>query len=171
MSMNDDTSAAFEAFDNRLASDAAADAPWEALQDLARAVIGAKLFTIMTVDMPAGLARREYTSDPVAYPVSGTKPVHYDEWFDLIANQRRPFIANTIADIAKVFPDHQTIWSLGCGSVINIPVFVGGKLLGTVNCLDVEYHYTPERVEKSGLLGIPAKLAFLAAAARTTAPG
>lgn len=163
MSMNDNLSAAFRAFDSSIAADTAPDAPWVALQDLTRTVIGAKLFTIMTVDMQAGLARREYTSNPAAYPVSGTKPVHYDDWFDLIANQRRPFIANTIADIAKVFPDHETIWSLGCGSVINIPVFVGGKLLGTVNCLDVERHYTEERVEKSELLGIPAKLAFLAA--------
>lgn len=165
MSMNDDIGAALQAFETGIAMDIAGDAPWVALQDLTRAMIGAKLFTIMTVDMQAGLARRQYTSDPVAYPVSGTKPVHYDDWFDLISNQRKPFIANTIADIAKVFPDHETIWSLGCGSVINIPVFVGGKLLGTVNCLDVEHHYTVERVEMSKLLDIPAKLAFLSAAA------
>jgi hypothetical protein len=62
-----------------------------------------------------------------------------------------------------VFSDHETIWALGCGSVINIPVVIAGELLGTVNCLDVEHHYTPERVERSKLLAIPAKLAFLAA--------
>jgi hypothetical protein len=161
--MNDDVGATLQSFETSIATGTAPDAPWVALQDLTRAVIGAKLFTIMTVDMHAGLARREYTSDPLAYPVSGTKPVHYDDWFDRIANQRQPFIANTIADIAKVFPDHETIWSLGCGSVINIPVFVGGKLLGTVNCLDVEHHYSEERVEHSKLLGLPAKLAFLVA--------
>jgi len=159
--MNEDIAAALAAFDETIANDAGKDAPWIALQTLTRAVIGAKLFTIMTVDMQNEVARREYTSDPASYPVSGTKPVHYDDWFDLVHLQRKPFIANTIADIAKVFPDHETIWSLGCGSVINIPVFVGGKLLGTVNCLDVEHHYTPERVEKSKLLAMPARLAFL----------
>jgi hypothetical protein len=160
--MNDEIEAALAAFDETIAGDGGKDAPWLALQTLARAVIGARLFTIMTVDIDAGLARREYTSDPVSYPASGTKPVHYDDWFDLVANQRQPFVANTIADIAKVFADHETIWSLGCGSVINMPVFVGGKLLGTVNCLDVEHHYTPERVALSKRLALPAKVAFLA---------
>jgi hypothetical protein len=160
--MDGEIAAALAAFDETIASDGDKDAPWVALQTLTRAVIGAKLFTIMTVDMTAGLARRAYTSNAAAYPVSGTKPVHYDDWFDLISNQRRPFVANTIADIAKVFPDHETIWSLGCGSVINIPVFVGGQLRGTVNCLDAEHHYTPERVGKSKRLAMPARLAFLA---------
>ncbi|MNY76956.1 hypothetical protein D3C86_2167130 [compost metagenome] len=63
-----------------------------------------------------------------------------------------------------MFGDHETIWALGCGSVANIPVVVGGELLGTVNCLDVEHHYTPERVALSKHLELPAKLAFLAAA-------
>ncbi|MDB5526490.1 MAG: hypothetical protein JWM58_4253 [Rhizobium sp.] len=161
--MNNEIAAALAAFDKSIAEDAGADAPWLALQTLTRTIIGAKLFTIMTVDMKSEVARREYTSDASSYPVSGTKPVHYDKWFDIVHTQHRSFVANTIGDIAKVFADHETIWSLGCGSVINIPVFVGGRLLGTVNCLDAEHHYTPERVEKSSLLATPAKLAFLAA--------
>lgn len=161
--MNDEFAAAIAAFEERIASDTAPDAAWNALMALTRTVIGAKLFTIMTVDMQHGVARREFTSDPVSYPASGTKPIHYDDWFEIVHKQHRSFVANTISDIAKVFPDHETIWSLGCGSVINIPVIVAGELLGTVNCLDVEHHYTPERVQASRLLGLPAKLAFLAA--------
>ncbi len=37
-------------------------------------------------------------------------------------------------------------------------------MLGTVNCLDVAHHYTPERVERAtSLLNIPSKLAFMVA--------
>lgn len=152
------------AFDSAIANDARPDAPWIALEAFARKLIGAKLFTTMTVDMKNEVARRAYTSDPVSYPSSGTKPIRYDNWFDIVHKERKSFVANTIEDIAKVFPDHELINSLGCQSVVNIPVEVGGELLGTVNCLDVAHHYTPERVAAAELLKMPARLAFLAAA-------
>jgi energy-coupling factor transporter ATP-binding protein EcfA2 len=160
---HDEIATALAEFDASIANGTQADGAWQALQVLSQKLIGAKLFTIMTVDMKNELARREYTSDAESYPVSGTKPIHYDRWFDTVHKDRQSFVANTIADIATVFSDHETIWALGCGSVINIPVVIAGELLGTVNCLDVEHHYTPERVERSKLLAIPAKLAFLAA--------
>lgn len=162
--MENNYQAALAAFDSAIANDTAGDAPWVALQTLVREVIGAKLFTVMLSDMKAGLARRAYTSDPANYPASGTKPTHRNEWFDIVHGERRAFVANTIEDIAKVFPDHELIKSLGCESVINLPVYIGGEMLGTVNCLDVAHHYTPERVERAkSLLNIPSKLAFTVA--------
>lgn len=161
---NEDFAAALAAFDDVIANGTGTDAPWIALETLARKVIGAKLFTTMTVDMKNEVARRAYTSDAVSYPSSGTKPIRYDSWFDIVHKERKSFVANTIEDIAKVFPDYELIDSLGCQSVINIPVVVGGELLGTVNCLDVTHHYTPGRVAASELLKMPARLAFLAAA-------
>nr|WP_244648960.1 GAF domain-containing protein [Mesorhizobium sediminum] len=44
-----------------------------------------------------------------------------------------------------------------------MPVFVRGKVLGTVNMLDVEGHFTPDRVALVEHLRIPAIAAFLAA--------
>ena len=159
-----DFAADLAAFDRAIANESGPDAPWIALETLTRKVVGAKLFTVMTVDMKNEVARRAYTSDPTSYPASGTKPIRYVSWFDIVHKERRIFVANTIEDIAKVFPDHELINSLGCQSVVNIPVEVGGELLGTVNCLDVAHHYTPERVAASELLKMPARLAFLAAA-------
>ncbi|WP_226779945.1 GAF domain-containing protein [Oceaniglobus trochenteri] len=121
------------------------EAAQAALHRLADALIGAKLFTVMRVDMEAGLARRSYTSDAENYPGSGTKPIQQDSWFDVVNGRHELFVANTLADIARVFPDHELIGSLGCGSVINLPVLRGGALIGTVNMLDVEGNYTPER--------------------------
>lgn len=159
----EEITAALRAFDASIAAGTANDAPWRALQELTRTLVGARLFTVMTVDMHHNLARREYTSDPASYPVSGTKPIEHDRWFDVVHGDRQTFVANTLTEIATVFSDYETIGALGCGSVINIPVIVAGELLGTVNCLDVEHHYTQERVLRSQLLEIPAKLAFLAA--------
>ena len=151
-------------FDAAIAEATGAEAAFAALQALTQATVGAKLFTYMTVDMANEVARRAYTSDPVSYPTSGTKPIRYDSWFDIVHKERRYFVANTIGDIAKVFPDYELINSLGCQSVVNMPVVLGGELVGTVNMLDVEGYYTPERVALiCEVLAVPAKLAALVA--------
>ncbi|HLV82811.1 MAG TPA: GAF domain-containing protein [Devosia sp.] len=157
--------AAIAAFDTAIAEAKGADAAFAALQKLTEDTVGTKLFTFMTVDMAAELARRAYSSDPVNYPASGTKPIRYDSWFDIVHKDRQYFIANTIAEIAKVFPDYELIDSLGCQSVVNMPVVIGGELIGTVNMLDVDGYYTPERVQViRDVLAVPAKLAALVAA-------
>ncbi|MGV8833784.1 MAG: GAF domain-containing protein [Devosia sp.] len=160
-----DHSKAIAAFDIAISTAKGADEAFAALQTLTEATVGTRLFTYMTVDMQAELARRAYTSDPKNYPTSGTKPIHYDSWFDIVHKERRYFVANTIADIAKVFPDYELIDSLGCQSVVNMPVVIGDELVGTVNMLDVDGYYTPERVQMiHDVLAVPAKLAALVAA-------
>jgi hypothetical protein len=155
-----DHSAAIARFDAAIAEALDAEAAFTALQGLARETVGAKLFTYMTVDMQNEVARRAYTSDPENYPTSGTKPINYGPWFDVVHKQRAYFVANTIADIAKVFSDHELIDALGCQSVVNMPVILRGELVGTVNMLDVAGYYTPERVQTiRDVLAVPAKLA------------
>lgn len=155
----DTTEAALSRFAGNIAEARDADAAYGALQALTEATVGARLFTVMTVDMEAGVARRAYTSDPKSYPATGTKPIHHDAWFDIVHIERRPFVANTIEDIAKVFPDYELINSLGCQSVVNLPVILGGDLVATVNMLDVTDHYTPDRVAAAVRhLTIPAQL-------------
>jgi GAF domain-containing protein len=160
---DDERATALAAFDASISDDTGKDAPWIALQILVRATIGAKLFTVMTMDMDRNVTQRVFASDPLAFPDTGPRPVFYDEWFDIIYRQRKLFVANTINELARVFPTSDKIKEIGCGSAINIPVFVGGKLLGTVNCLDVEHYYTAERVEMASMLALPAKVAFLIA--------
>jgi hypothetical protein len=137
---------------------------WQALQMLAGTTAGFKLFTVMTVDMAKDVARRVHTSHPAEYPVTGTKPIHRDAWFDVVHGQQKSFVANTIFEIAQVFPDHEKIWSMGCGSVVNLPVVVGGVLVATINMLHGEHFYTPEKVAAiEKYLAGPAKIAYLAA--------
>ena len=149
-------------FDRAIGLAKTPDEAFGALRALAEAAVGVKLFTVMTVDMTEGVARRAYTSDPEAYPATGTKPIHRDEWFDIVHRDRRPFVANTIEEIAKVFPDHELIDALGCQSVVNLPVSLRGELVATVNMLHETGHYTPRRVDiATRHLSMPAKLAYL----------
>jgi len=108
--------------------------------------LGTRLFTVTTVDETAGLARRLYTSHPVDYPVSGTKPLEKDGWYDTTIAGKRTFVANTPPEFAKYFFDHELIVSLGLGSCINVPVVDGASVLGTVNILAEAGHFTPERL-------------------------
>lgn len=142
------------------------DAAWTALAELARGVAGHRLFTVMTVDMGAGVVRRAYSNMPVEYPTSGTKPLRGNtgDWYETVFNRRRTFVANTIGDIAKVFPDHELIASLGCGSVINLPIVLENDLVAAINLLDGAGHYTAERVAAAeARLAVPARLSCVLA--------
>jgi GAF domain-containing protein len=160
-----DIFASLAAFNSDIADASSSHAPWRALQGLADRLIGAKLFTVMTVDVEEGLARRLYTNMPDAYPVSGTKPVTVTPWFEHTILQRRLFVMNTNAEIAEHFADHELIASLGCGSCVNMPVVMANRVLGTVNMLGPAGFFTPERVATVEHLRIPAIAAFAAARA------
>ena len=139
---------------------------WEALADLAKAVAGHLLFTASVADVSANVVRRAYSNRPSEYPTSGTKPLRGNtgDWFETVFNQRRTFVANTIGDIAKVFPDHELIGSMGLGSVVNFPLVLGDEIVATLNLLDATGHYTPERVAAiEAQLAIPGRLCALLA--------
>lgn len=110
------------------------------------AALGTRLFTITALDDAALLHRRLYTSHPVEYPVSGTKPLEKDGWYDATVAGRQTFVANTPPEFAKYFFDHVLIVSLGLGSCINVPVVDGGQVVGTVNILAEAGHFTPEKL-------------------------
>lgn len=110
------------------------------------AALGTRLFTVTKLDEEAGLFSRVFTSHPVEYPVSGTKPMEKDGWYDTTIAGRRTFVANTPPEFAKYFFDHELIVSLGLGSCINVPVVDGDVVLGTVNILAEAGHFTPERL-------------------------
>jgi GAF domain-containing protein len=110
------------------------------------AALGTRLFTVTRLEEEQALFARVYTSHPVEYPVSGTKPMERDGWYDNTIAGRRTFVANSPPEFAKYFFDHALIVSLGLGSCINVPVVDGGRVLGAVNILAEAGHFTPERL-------------------------
>ncbi|MEY4305239.1 MAG: hypothetical protein RIT52_1414, partial [Pseudomonadota bacterium] len=69
-----------------------------------------------------------------------------DGWYDHCITGQQVFVANTTPEFAKYFFDHALITSLGLGSCINIPVVKGDRVLGTINLLAEELHFTPEKL-------------------------
>ena len=110
-------------------------AVFTALDAAMGATIGHKLFTILVVDEAAQHSQRYYTNMPEAYPVGGRKPINPTHWFEKVLGQGIPYIGYNYADITDVFFDHELIRSLGCESVLNVPVRWNGRSLGTINLL------------------------------------
>ena len=136
-------------------------AAFEALCRLAQQSVGAKLFTVTLQDRASGGSRRAFSNMPQAYPVSGTKPADRTDWSRQVLVEKRTFVANDIDSIAAVFPDHALIRSLGCESVINVPIVIAGEVLGTINCLHEAGFYTSERVTASEGLKLPGAVCVL----------
>jgi GAF domain-containing protein len=149
------------AFARAVEQAAGPEATYRALEDIAHACVGVKLFTLMTFDRNSGLASRCYSNMPDAYPTSGTKTVDSDRWSMQVLDGRRNFVANDIRAIADVFDDHELIRSLGCESVLNVPIVVGGDVLGTINMLHEAGFYTPERELAAEILKLPGSVCFL----------
>lgn len=108
-----------------------------------------------------GVAARVFSSDTINYPISGLKDIVPNRWSDIVINRQDIFVANSVSGFSDVFPDHQLIASLGLGSVVNLPVILRGKFVGTVNILHEAGYYTEQRIQGLGRLRLPSALAFV----------
>ena len=129
-----------------------------------KSLVGHRLFTLLVVVEGGREVERIYSSDPVAYPLTGRKPMGPTPWGDHVINGLQPWHGRTMADIRWAFPDHALIESLGCGSCINIPVIVMGRMIGTMNVLDAENAYADEAVATLALFAPLLALPFSEAA-------
>jgi len=138
------------------------EATFRALDHAMAAAIGHRLFTVL-LRHPTESERR-YTNQPAAYPVGGRKPITPSPWTEQLFTRREPYIGRTAADIRAVFFDHELILSLGCESVLNVPVAWDGRVLGTLNLLHEAGWYGAADV-RTGLafaaLAVPAYLALM----------
>ncbi|RZO30460.1 MAG: GAF domain-containing protein [Rhodospirillaceae bacterium] len=136
---------------------------FEAIHKTVNDLVGVTLFTIMRLNREKGVAERIFSNMPEAYPAGGEKPMEPNKWTEIVEEREQTFVANTIEEIAEVFGDYELIQSLGCESVMNVPINIRGQVVGTLNCLNVAGHFTPERVAASEALKVPGALAFLMA--------
>jgi hypothetical protein len=111
------------------------------------------LFTILVHHPALRQSERFYSNRPAEYPVGGRKPVTDTPWMQQVIQRGRPYIGRTRADIRDVFYDYELIWSLGCESVLNLPIRWRGETLGTLNLLHRAGHYEDAQIPRVALLG------------------
>ena len=146
-----------------LAAPGQPDAAFRALDRAMDAVIGHKLFTVLRHHPASSESERRYTNQPKAYPVGGRKPVIPSPWTEQVFGRREPYIGRTAADIRAVFFDHELIASLGCDSVLNLPVVHDVRVLGTVNLLHEAGWYDESDLPVGRLFAALAVPAYLTA--------
>tara|TARA_Y100000741_G_C18220311_1_gene545562 strand:+ start:721 stop:1218 length:498 start_codon:yes stop_codon:yes gene_type:complete len=111
--------------------------------------IGHKLITFTAIDISKKYVERIYTNNPKIYPLLGQKPIPKNKWSNILNNNSKNyFIGKNKKEIQKLFFDYETIFSLGCGSIINFLVKVNKVPLGTINILDREYKYKKSDIKK-----------------------
>ncbi|MBW7962324.1 GAF domain-containing protein [Bradyrhizobium sp. BR 10261] len=106
-----------------------------ALDEALKSAIGHKLFTILTYDGATFEAARVYSNLPGPYPTGGRKRLAPGPWTEAVLDSGEAYIGRTQDDLRTVFPDHALIASLGCASVLNMPVRWRGRTLGSLNLL------------------------------------
>lgn len=125
--------------------------------------IGSRLTTATVFDRPAGRLRRVYTQNAAAYAVGGFKPIPDNKWTARLLDRHEIYAALTIEEIAEDFSDWKLIQSLGCESIANLPIVVGGETVGAFNLLNVSRYYTADRLARVGEVMPFASLAIAAA--------
>ena len=123
------------------------DATFRAVDAALAATTGHILFTILIHHPSLKQSERFYSNRPDAYPIGGRKPVTDTPWMQTVVHQGQPYIGRTREDIREVFYDYELIWSLGCESVLNMPVRWQGQTLGTLNLLHRAHWYDESDIE------------------------
>jgi len=114
------------------------EAGFRALEAALRDEFDLIAITIMRHD--GAFNRRVYSSVPDAYPLGGAKPMRNINWMRRV-KAGLPNIANGEDAIRQDFTDHAVIRGLGCGSLLNLPVYWDGRLLGVLNLLGGDRGY------------------------------
>ena len=115
------------------AVDPAPDAIYRAVEELTQRVLGHTLFTVMALHEATVEVERVYSSNLAAYPVGGRKRKRGTPWGAAVLDRGEIFIAHTPDDVRAAFDDHALIFSLGIGSIMNVPIGFRGRRLGTMN--------------------------------------
>lgn len=142
------------------------DALFKTVDQALKDTVGHRLFTLLYVAPDGKRVKRLYTNMPKEYPVGGYKPVTQSDWHKRVIGEGRAWVGYDSKDVQWAFFDHELIRSLGCESAINQPVVYAGRVLGTMNLLDVAGHYKetdPAKIEPFAALLIGPFLDAIAA--------
>jgi hypothetical protein len=122
------------------------------VHDRVRAEMGVKLFTILAFTDGGQTMQRIYSSHPQQYPVGGRKDVVSAvaaDWVTRCRDEQAPYFGASREDVRRIFTDSALIESLGCGSIINVPIVRHGVCIGALNILDAEGTYSGADIEKA----------------------
>ena len=111
------------------------------IDKIIKSLIGHKLITFTVIDNKQKFCERIYSNNNKIYPILGQKKMPKNLWSEKVLKNKKHFLCKNKKDIKKIFYDYETIFSLGCGSIINLLVLFKKKPIGTINILHKENHF------------------------------
>lgn len=128
-------------------------APWAQVRDAVTEELGVILCTVLVFTHGGARMERIFSSHPVEYPVGGWKDVATEvspDWIAATRDAAGVFVAQTPAELDRIFGDAALIRSLGCGSILNLPLQrQDGTNWGTVNLCAPAGAFTPAAVDRA----------------------
>jgi hypothetical protein len=131
----------------------AADEPFRLVDRLAQRVLGHRLFTVMRHRAESAEVERIYSSNTTAYPIGGRKQRMGTPWGEKVLDRGEVFIAANRDELRQAFADYELIFSLGIGSIMNVPIRYGGLTLATMNISGEAGQYGEKDVTTGKALG------------------
>ena len=122
------------------------------IDKIIKSLIGHKLITFTVIDNKQNFCERIYSNNNKIYPILGQKKMPKNIWSEKVLKNKKHFLCKNKKDIKKIYYDYETIFSLGCGSIINLLVLFKGKPIGTINILHKENHYNINDLKKIDFL-------------------
>jgi hypothetical protein len=139
--------AAIEAVRNAGSANAAFTA-WQAIAQKALPHLGmtALVSKVSQEGKPQSIGdvRRVFSSVPSAYPVGGWKHLSGSDWSRHVLERQQVLVASGGDALAKYFPDHELLRSLGTRTLVNVPVVVCRKTVGAFAFLCAQESVEPE---------------------------
>ena len=127
---------------------------YKKIDKIVHSLIGHKLITFTVIDEKLKFCERVYSNNNKIYPILGQKKMPKNIWSTKVLKNKQHFICKSKQEIKKIFFDYEIIFSLGCGSIINLLILFQGRPIGTVNILNKENHYSDKDLKKIDFLTV-----------------
>ncbi|MCX8995947.1 hypothetical protein NOF55_02405 [Rhizobiaceae bacterium BDR2-2] len=115
---------------------------YRALDEIVAQRYGHKLFTLFRFIEKDMEIERLHSSNLDAYPLLGRKKKQDTVWGETVLDRGEVLISRNRDDIRNNFTDFATIFDLGIGGMINVPLIWNGSVIGSVNISHDEGRFT-----------------------------
>lgn len=117
------------------------DRQWAVISELLQDLFGHQLFTALVYLKAQRVMARIYTSDETISPLGGFKTTGKGPWSTRVLDHGLTYIGSDETDIRSVFSEADALIARGLYSVLNIPVWFGGEVVGSLNLLSHKAAY------------------------------
>lgn len=150
----------------------AAFASWQAVAQkvLPHLQMTALMSKVSAEDKPQSIGdvRRVFSTVPSTYPVGGWKHLSGSDWSRHVLERQQVLVASGADALAKYFPDHELLRSLGTRTLVNVPVVVCRKTVGAFAFLCAQDAVEPEvTVELERMASVAASVFLMPGASDT----